>query len=138
MNTLQNDLTELLPLPLELKLGGKTLALSPLKVGELTAFSRAIAPVIAVLQAGDADLLGLIANHTETVVTAVAVAAREPREWINDLTVGELVLLAAKVIEVNADFLSRSVLPQIGQVFGSLNTLATGKLATAGSASPSV
>ncbi len=132
----QDDLSQLLPQPIELKIGGKALALTPLKVGELSAFSRAIAPVIAVFEGGNFDLFGLIANHTETVVTAVSIAVREPREWINELTVGELVLLAAKVIEVNADFFTRNVMPNVAQALGTLSTLSTlTPVVTAGSPS---
>jgi hypothetical protein len=48
--------------------------------------------------------------------------------------VGELVLLAAKVIEVNADFFTRGVIPNVAQAF---DTLAALKPASDGSASSS-
>ena len=122
-----DDLSILIPLAVEVKVGGKTLALTPLKVGELSAFSRAVSPIIASLNGGDIDLFRLITDHSESVIDAVAVAVREPREWINDLTVGELVLLAAKVIEVNADFFTRGVVPNLAQAFeGALLSKAEG------------
>lgn len=133
MTHIQDDLSKLLPQPVELKIGGKILALTPLKVGELPAFSRAVAPVIAVVDSERVDLIGLLAEHTETVVTAVSIAVRAPREWINELTVGELVLLAAKVIEVNADFFTRGVMPSVTQALGTLSALTPA--ATAGSPS---
>lgn len=130
-----DDLSQLLPQPIELKIGDKALSLTPLKVSELSAFSRAVAPVIGAFEDGSLDLFGLIANHTETVVTAVSIAVREPREWINVLTVGELVLLAAKVIEVNADFFTRGVMPSVTQALGTLGALTP--MVTAGSPSSS-
>ena len=130
-----DDLSQLLPQPIELKIGDKALSLTPLKVSELSAFSRAVAPVIGAFEDGSLDLFGLIANHTETVVTAVSIAVREPREWINVLTVGELVLLAAKVIEVNADFFTRGVMPSVTPALGTLGALTP--MVTAGSPSSS-
>lgn len=135
MKIAQDDLTQLLPQPTELKVGGKTLAITPLKVGELSAFSRAVAPIVTVFEHGNLDLFSLIADHTETVVTAVSIAVREPREWINELMVGELVLIAAKVIEVNADFFTRSVIPNVTHAIGTLSALKP--VVAAGSTSPS-
>ncbi len=115
-----DDLEVLIPQPLAVKAGGKTLSLTPLKVSELSAFSRAVVPIIATLNGNDIDLFRLIAEHSDSVIEAVAVAVRESQEWIGELTVGELVLLAAKVIEVNADFFTRGVMPNLTRAFANL------------------
>ncbi|BCM05889.1 hypothetical protein ACI2S5_24255 [Ralstonia nicotianae] len=43
-----DDLDKLIPQPAELIVGGETLAIQPLKVGQLPAFLRAISPTLRV------------------------------------------------------------------------------------------
>ena len=112
MAPMNDELAALLPQPQILKFSHHTVEITPIRVGEIQAFSRAIAPMAAALQglavdspAGPVHWLTLVSEHTTSVVQAVAVATRSPKEWVEGLTVGELVLLATKVVEVNADFL---------------------------------
>jgi hypothetical protein len=109
---MNDELAALLPQPQVLQLGHRAVEITPIRVNEIQAFSRAIAPMAVALQglavdsaSGAAHWLTLVSEHTNSVVQAVAVATRSPKEWVEGLTVGELVLLATKVVEVNADFL---------------------------------
>lgn len=112
MTAATDELAALLPQPQVLQLGHRAVEITPIRVSEIQAFSRAIAPMAVALQglavdgtSGAAHWLTLVSEHTTSVVQAVAVATRSPKEWVEGLTVGELVLLATKVVEVNADFL---------------------------------
>lgn len=112
MSEVPDELAALLPQPQILKFSHHTVEITPIRVSEIQAFSRAIAPMAVALQgltvnspAGPVSWLTLVSEHTTSVVQAVAVATRSPKEWVEGLTVGELVLLATKVVEVNADFL---------------------------------
>lgn len=114
MSQAADELAALLPQPQILQLGQRTVEITPIRVNEIQAFSRAIAPMAEALHglamggaAGSTYWLNLVSEHTTSVVQAVAVATRSPKEWVEELTVGELVLLATKVVEVNADFLLR-------------------------------
>ena len=93
------------PVPVTLVIGGERLELTPLKVGDVPAFARAIQPAAASLSASP-DWLELLALHGEAVVEAVAIASRRPPEWVRDLELDDAVRLAEAVFEVNADFLS--------------------------------
>jgi len=107
------------PLPVSLVVAGETLELTPLKVGELPAFTRAIRPFAAQLAAAP-DWLGLLAEHGEAVLAALAVASRRPRSWVDGLEVDEAIRLAEGLLEVNADFFVRRVSPEIARVAASL------------------
>ena len=98
------------PVPVVLVIGGERLELTPLKVGELPAFARAVQPVAASLSASP-DWLALLAEHGEAVIEAVAIASRRPAEWVAGLGLDEAVRLAEAVFEVNADFFIQRVLP---------------------------
>ncbi|WP_055336034.1 DUF6631 family protein [Ralstonia solanacearum] len=108
-----DDLDKLIPQPAELTVGGESLVIPPLKVGRLPDFLRAISPVLQQLQAPKIDWLGLFIEHGDDLLQAVAIAVGKPRTWVDDLAADEAILLAAKVVEVNADFFTRTVLPRL-------------------------
>jgi hypothetical protein len=88
---------------------------TPLKIGEIP---KVLQTLRGVTMHGDAegniDVLELLAGpHGEAALDAVAFAARKPRAWLDDLPADEALDLAFKVIEVNADFFVRAVLPRI-------------------------
>ena len=112
-----NDLEKLIPQPVELTVGGETLAIKPLKVGQMPAFLRAISPVMQHLTRAEIDWLTLLGDQGDDLLAAIAIAVAKPRQWVDDLAADEAILLAAKVIEVNADFFTRTVLPKLDGLF---------------------
>ena len=100
------------PVPVTLVIGGERLELTPLKVGDVPAFARAVQPVAASLSASP-DWLALLAEHGEAVIDAVAIASRRPPEWVTNLALDDAVHLAEAVFEVNADFFIHRVLPSL-------------------------
>ncbi len=104
------------PVPVTLVIGGECLELTPLKVGEIPAFARAVQPAVATLSASlsaSPDWLALLAEHGEAVIDAVAIASRRPPEWVTNLALDDAVRLAEAVFEVNADFFIQRVLPNL-------------------------
>lgn len=114
------ELDTLVPAGLELVIGGEALTIKPLKVGQLPAFLRAISPVMQQLTAAEIDWLALIGERGDDLLAAIAIAVGKPRAWVDELAADEAILLAAKVIEVNADFFTRTVLPRLDGLFGTL------------------
>ena len=112
-----NDLEQLIPQAVELTVGGETLAIKPLKVGQMPAFLRAISPVMQHLTRAEIDWLTLLGEQGDDLLAAIAIAVAKPRQWVDDLAADEAILLAAKVIEVNADFFTRTVLPKLDGLF---------------------
>lgn len=100
------------PVPVTLVIGGERLELTPLKVGDVPAFARAVQPVAANLSASP-NWLALLAEHGEAVIDAVAIASRRPPEWVTNLALDDAVRLAEAVFEVNADFFIQRVLPSL-------------------------
>ena len=114
------ELDTLVPACLELVIGGEALTIKPLKVGQLPAFLRAISPVMQQLTAAEIDWLALMGERGDDLLAAIAIAVGKPRAWVDELAADEAILLAAKVIEVNADFFTRTVLPRFDSLFGTL------------------
>lgn len=115
-----NDLDTLVPHGAEVTLAGETLHILPLKVGQMPAFVRAISPMMQQLARNHIDWLELFGMHGDALLTAVSIATGKPRTWIDALDADEAIVLAAKVIEVNADFFTRKVMPRLNQELGVL------------------
>lgn len=124
------------PVPETVNLGGESLDIVPLKLGELPAFARALGPLAAKLTP-EPDWLRLLSEEGESLIHALSIACRRPASWVEGLALDEAIRLAEIVFEANADFFIRRVVPEITRVTGNINrrigTLPTG--ATLSSAS---
>ena len=102
------------PVPASVEIAGERIDLTPLKVGEVPAFARAVQPIAAGLSASP-DWLALLAEHGEAVIATIAIATRRPVVWVAGLDLDEAVRLAEAVFGVNADFFIRRLLPSVTQ-----------------------
>ena len=119
-----NDLEKLIPQAVELLINGEALAIKPLKVGQMPAFLRAISPVMQHLTHAEIDWLTLFGERGDDLLSAIAIAVGKPRLWVDELAADEAILLAAKVIEVNADFFTRTVMPKLDGLFTQAKSIA--------------
>lgn len=130
-----SDMDKLVPQAVEISLAGEVVAIKPLKIGQMPAFLRAITPVMQQLGGNGIDWLALFGEHGDDLLTAVSIAIGKPRAWVDALDADEAILVAAKVIEVNADFFTRTVMPRLNEQMGGLFEQAS--TATAGLTSSS-
>ncbi|WP_124982707.1 hypothetical protein [Ralstonia solanacearum] len=128
-----SDLDKLVPQAFEITLAGETVSVKPLKVGQMPAFLRAITPVMQQIGGDGIDWLALFGERGDDLLAAVAIAVGKPRAWVDDLAADEAILLAAKVIEVNADFFTRRVMPKLDGLFVQASTVAATATVAAGS-----
>jgi hypothetical protein len=131
-----SDLDKLVPQAVEISLAGEVVAVKPLKIGQMPAFLRAITPVMQQLGGDGIDWLALFGEHGDDLLTAVSIAIGKPRAWVDALDADEAILVAAKVIEVNADFFTRTVMPRLNEQMGGL--FAQASTATVGSTPSSI
>ncbi|HEX7123448.1 MAG TPA: DUF6631 family protein [Gemmatimonadaceae bacterium] len=108
-----DDFASFPPQPQSLEIAGDTLALTPIRVGEVPALLAAIKPIAPHLVNGDPDWLALLTEHGDAILDALAIAARRPREWVEALSLDDAVLLATALFEVNVDFFVQRVVPAI-------------------------
>lgn len=122
-----SELDILVPQTQALDLAGRHLVISPLVIGDLPAMLKAVRPFIAQLQ-GEPDWLLLLCEHGQSLLSALALASRQPRDWVDTLALDDAITLAAAVFEVNADFFVRRVAPKISDLAGSLNARLDGAM----------
>ena len=99
---------------------------SPLKARQLGGFAQAIEPIsgelgglLAEAESGagikPGAVLSLLAKG-DHLLNAISVATDRTVDDIGELEVDELLRLVMKVVEVNADFFTRRVLPVLGSL----------------------
>ena len=109
------ELEILVPQPRVLDLVGERLAITPLVLGELPAMVKAVRP-FAERMGGEPDWLALFSEHGDALLTALAIASRQPRAWVDSLALDDALALAAAVFEVNADFFVSRIAPKVGEL----------------------
>lgn len=115
-----SDLDVLVPQPQVLELAGQRLTIRALVVGELPAMLKAVRPFAEQLT-GEPDWLALLCDYGDALLAALALASRQPREWVDGLALDDAITLVSAVFEVNADFFVRRVAPKVGDLAQSLN-----------------
>ena len=116
-NAHPSDLEKLVPAGIKVTVGKDTLTLLPLKVGQLPAMLRAIGPLAGSLNQESIDWFGLLALNSDALLDAIAIGCNKPRVWIDALDADDALVLAAKVVEVNADFFALRVMPKFEVLF---------------------
>ena len=123
------------PVPESLVIAGETLDITPLKVGELPVFARAVRPLAGRL-GPDPDWLRLLSDDGESVILALAIACRRPPEWVAGLALDDAIRLAEAVFGANADFFIRRVLPAITQLSTRIGQTTPGATSSPASSEP--
>lgn len=129
------ELDQLSPAPVIVLAGGRSVEITPIRVKELAAFSRAVQPIAASAAAGG-DIASLLANHADAVIDATAIGARVERDFVLDLGLDELVELASAVLTVNVDFFVHRLLPVVAAASEQLAAQWAGSSSTPDSAPP--
>lgn len=66
------------------------------------------------------DALSLLESGGEDILTLMGLAIGKPREWFDTVDPDDGVLLLADIVGVNADFLSRRMLPALKTALGGM------------------
>jgi hypothetical protein len=103
------------PVPTALVVGGEALEITPLKVGELPAFARAVRSIASKVTS-DPDWLCLLSEDGESVILALAIACRRPPDWVAALALDDAIRLAEAIFGANANFFIQRVVPAITQM----------------------
>lgn len=131
MMATDDTLAGLPPLAEAVTVSGAQITITPIKVGELPAFIRAVKPFAAGI-GSNPDWLALISDHGEAVIDALAIASRQPREWVASLDLDDAMRLADVIFEANADFFIRRLVPEATRIGASISRLMDGRTPSKG------
>lgn len=121
-----NSFAALPPVATSIVINDETIDITPIKMGELPALTRAVQPLASHLSASP-DWLALIAEHGNALIDALAIATRRPREWVATLELDDAIRLASTVFEVNADFFIQRLLPSVTEAAARLEARMPGR-----------
>lgn len=113
------------PVPRQLTVAGRDFALVPLRMRQLPAFHKAVAPVVPLIL--EADYLRAATEHHAGMIEALTIATGADADWLGDLFPDQFLALMVTVIEVNLDFFARRLLPQVRQAAETVTRAATGR-----------
>jgi len=103
------SLESFVPVPVPVAVGGHRIEILPLRVRQIAAFSKAIAPAMPMILAD--DLPGAVVGHADAVRDACCVATGLDPDEIDGLFADDFMELVATVYTVNLDFFHQRVLP---------------------------
>lgn len=120
---MSGDLDALDPAPVVVEFRGERLEIRPLTIGQLPKFMRLARPIIeAVVGRGDAlpdddggliDLLvGLVADHGDAAVEAMAIVTGKPVAWLEAGSPTEFPALVRAIIAANKALFDQWIAPQ--------------------------
>lgn len=118
-----DDLQQMIPETVEVTVGGETLAIGPIKLRQLSKVVRHVGGIVQFFKHEEIDFDGLLAGGSEDLAAALSAATDKPVDWIGELNLDEVVRLTRAVVEVNADFFARTVLPEVEKAQTALSSL---------------
>jgi hypothetical protein len=133
-----DQLEQLLPEPALVKAGGLDIEIKPLTIGQIPKITKLLKGVPLSLDPetiGSGEYwLGLIGEHGDNIIEVVAVASGQDKNIVSGFPLDDFVKLAVKVIEVNADFFTRKVMPAASQALAGLTSLNSSSATATGTA----
>jgi hypothetical protein len=133
-----DDLETVFPQPVRVPAAGEDIEVWPLRARQFAPFAGAVEPLLgayanirrdvqgiqwaaeqegeavnifAALERLGADYwVGLIRDHADALIPALAVALNRPADWVGDLFLDELARLALAVFRANTDFFAQRMM----------------------------
>lgn len=118
------------PEPRRVPVRGEVLNVLPLRMRQMSAFSRAVDPCLQAIIAGQWKTA--LDEHSEALARAVEIALDRPAGWALDLYPDDFLAACEAVLEVNLDFFGRLVLPKATAVGTRLGMLLAGAKSSPG------
>ena len=126
--TKQDQLSILFPEGKEVTIRENVYCIKPFKLGELPKVLKAINPIVGVfagLAQKNANMLevvtGILSEGGDNILQLMAIATKQPQEFIDELDLDEGIEVLTAVIEVNSDFFFKKALPKMTEMIQKLN-----------------
>lgn len=116
------ELDKIFPTGQTLTIKGVEITITPFKLGELPKVFKVIDPITKLVmdaissEINQLESLSKILVHGgDNVLELLVIGTHQPRSWIDQLEMDEGVQLLTAVLEVNASFFARKVLPLLNK-----------------------
>lgn len=120
------------PTPVAVVAGGEEIVISEMNVRQMKSFIKKMNDISLYVRDKDVDVRAMFITNPDLVTDMVSICIGKSVDWIDEIKVDELIVLAFACIEVNADFFMTRVLP----IFNSAMERLSKKLGGLNSTSP--
>ena len=120
------------PAPVAVVAGGEEIVISEMNVRQMKSFIKKMNDISLYVRDKDVDVRAMFITNPDLVTDMVSICIGKSVDWIDEIKVDELIVLAFACIEVNADFFMTRVLP----IFNSAMERLSKKLGGLNSTSP--
>lgn len=122
--TQASDLAKVIPEVKTVRVGTEDVPVPRIKVKQLSAVVKLIAPFIPVLRKeGKLDIPTMLMTHNDEVIAMLMAISEKPREWFDEMEIDELIDFASATVEANIDFFIQRVLPSALRAMGVLQSV---------------
>lgn len=132
MGVTMDELEIIEPTQTIVRAGGEELVISEMNVRQMKSFIKKMNDISLYVRDRDVDVRAMFITNPDLVTDMVSICIGKSVDWIDEIKVDELIVLAFACVEVNADFFMTRVLP----IFNSAMERLSKKLGGLNSTSP--
>lgn len=101
----------------------ETLTITPFVWKQFREVAKLVQPIkMHTDEKGELDLMKLVGDHGEEVTDIIVVATGKPKTWVDELDLVNVLQLAAAIMQVNRDFFSQKLAPQLRELAARLSS----------------
>lgn len=124
-----SDLDAFVPPREVVTIGDREVAVEPIRVRQLPAFGRAVAPIIEAINSGQ-DAAAVALRMSEHVIDLVIAATDVDRGFLEDRHPDDLVRLLSVVLRVNSDFFAQRLAPAVAEAMRTVAEVTAGHVSS--------
>lgn len=108
------ELNDLFAVPKVVKCGGEDVEILPIRLGDIPKVVPLVTKLGPLLDGGIDGMIAAISGEKgEAVLDLLALFARRPRTWVDELRADEALDLLVETLEVNASFFVTTLMPKL-------------------------
>lgn len=108
------DLATLIPAVMKVMVADEEMNIQPFLWKQFREVAKLIQPIrMSMGTDGELDLMKLVADHGDEVTAIIGIATGKSREWVEALALDYVLRLAAAILQVNRDFFSQKLAPEL-------------------------
>ena len=128
-NEMSDDLQKIIPEPILVIVDDETVEIKQIRVGQISQAMRIAHPFYMKLkeskdgfkktgseEAYAFDIYSLVMENADAILSMIALLCDKDEDWVNRLSLENLIALFSAIVEVNLDFFTQRVIPLLSEL----------------------
>ncbi len=112
----RTELDDLMDKPVKVTIGGAEYEFLPLRFGVMMDALELMSPIIEPMLKDGFSIAALMSLNGERIIDLAILLSGQPREWVEQLPIDDVVRLANALYEVNEGFFAQRVTPALASI----------------------